>query len=55
MLGKLGPTELLIILTIILLLFGAGRVSRVGKELGTAIRDFRKELQEAEQEDVPHA
>ncbi len=43
---NLSATELLIILVIVLLLFGAGRVARVGKEMGTAIREFRKGLQE---------
>lgn len=51
MLKQVGPTELLIVLTIVLLLFGAGRVSRVGKELGKAIGDFRRELHESTQED----
>jgi len=40
MLG-LGPTELIIILVIVLLIFGVGRVSKIGGELGSAIREFR--------------
>jgi len=44
MLRQIGPTELLIILGIVILLFGAGRIGRLGKELGTAVSDFRKEL-----------
>ena len=40
MLG-LGPTELIIILVIVLLVFGVGRVSKIGGELGSAIREFR--------------
>lgn len=43
--GSLGPTELVIILVIVLLLFGVGRVSRIGGEMGSAIREFRKGLQ----------
>jgi sec-independent protein translocase protein TatA len=43
---NLGPTELIIVLIIVLVLFGAGRVSRVGGELGSAIREFRKGLQD---------
>jgi len=35
-------TELIIVLVIVLVLFGAGRVGRLGGELGTAIREFRK-------------
>lgn len=38
-----GP-ELFMILLVVLLLFGVGRVSRIGGELGTAIREFRKGL-----------
>lgn len=38
----LGPTELLIILVIVLLLFGVGRVSKIGGELGSAVANFRK-------------
>jgi sec-independent protein translocase protein TatA len=49
---NLGPVELLIILAIVLLLFGVGRVSKVGKELGSAISEFRKGLSEgSESED----
>ncbi|MBZ0294214.1 MAG: twin-arginine translocase TatA/TatE family subunit [Anaerolineae bacterium] len=41
---NLGPTELIIILIIVLLLFGVGRVSRIGGELGSAVANFRKGL-----------
>ena len=40
----LGPTELLIILAIVLLLFGGGRVAHLGSDLGKGIREFRKGL-----------
>lgn len=40
----LGPTELLIILVIVIILFGAGRIGRLGGDFGRAIRDFRKAL-----------
>ena len=43
---QLGPTELIIILIIVLLLFGVGRVSRIGGELGSAVANFRKGLEE---------
>ncbi len=39
---RLGPTELIIILLIVVLLFGVGRVSRIGGELGSAISNFRR-------------
>lgn len=39
---NLGPGELLIILVIVLVLFGVGRISRIGGELGSAVANFRK-------------
>ncbi len=42
----LGPVELLIILAIVLLIFGVGRVSRIGGELGSAVSNFRRGLNE---------
>jgi sec-independent protein translocase protein TatA len=47
-----GGPELIIILVIILILFGVGRISKVGKELGTGIKEFRKGLQ-GEDENKP--
>ena len=41
-LGTVGPTELIIVLTIVLLLFGAKRIPELAKGLGTGIREFRK-------------
>lgn len=43
-LGGLGTPELLLILAIVVLLFGVGRVSLIGREMGSAIREFRKGL-----------
>ena len=43
-----GPTELVIILLIAVLLFGVGRLGRLGGELGRGIREFRKGLKEDE-------
>ena len=42
---RLGPTELLIILAIVVLIFGVGRIGKIGKEMGTGLREFRKGLQ----------
>jgi sec-independent protein translocase protein TatA len=39
---SLGPTELIIILVIVILLFGVGRIGRLGADLGKGISDFRK-------------
>lgn len=43
MLGSLGWEELLIILVILALLFGASRVAGLGGALGRGIREFRQE------------
>jgi sec-independent protein translocase protein TatA len=43
MFGTLGPTELLIILAIIVVLFGASRLAGLGGALGRGIREFREE------------
>jgi sec-independent protein translocase protein TatA len=46
---RLGPVELLIILAIVVLIFGVGRIGKIGKELGTGMREFRKGLQGEDQ------
>ncbi len=51
MFGSLGAPELLIILAIVVVLFGASRLSGLGKGLGRGIREFRKELREGQEED----
>jgi sec-independent protein translocase protein TatA len=42
---KLGAPELLLILAIVIILFGVGRLGKIGKELGTGMREFRKGIQ----------
>jgi sec-independent protein translocase protein TatA len=44
----LGPLELVIILVIVLLLFGVGRIGRIAGELGGGIRSFRDGLKGSE-------
>lgn len=39
-----GIPELILVLVIVIILFGVGRVSKIGGELGSAIREFRKGL-----------
>jgi sec-independent protein translocase protein TatA len=46
--GRLSIPELLLILGVALLLFGAGRISDIGKGLGEGIRNFKKGLKEDE-------
>jgi sec-independent protein translocase protein TatA len=47
---NLGPTELLIILGIVLLLFGATRLPKLAKSLGQASNEFKKGLSEGDDE-----
>ncbi|MDF1499912.1 MAG: twin-arginine translocase TatA/TatE family subunit [Anaerolineales bacterium] len=47
---NLGPTELIIILVIVVLLFGVGRLSQIGGELGKGIREFRSGLRDEDDE-----
>jgi sec-independent protein translocase protein TatA len=44
MFTKLGAPELLIILIVVLLLFGPGRIGKIAGELGRSIKDFREGL-----------
>jgi sec-independent protein translocase protein TatA len=46
----LGPTELIIILIIVVLLFGAGRISKIAGEMGSGIKAFRKGLQDEDKD-----
>ncbi len=38
-----GPVEAIVIVVVVLVVFGAGRLSGVGKALGTGLREFREE------------
>jgi sec-independent protein translocase protein TatA len=45
-LGSLGAPELLIILAIVVVLFGATRIGDIGKGIGRGIKEFRRELKD---------
>ena len=51
MLGGFGITELLIVLVIVLVLFGVGRISKIAGEMGSGIRAFKDGLQGSEGEE----
>lgn len=44
LIGPVGPLELVIILVILIFIFGANRLSGLGKGLGQAIRGFKDEM-----------
>ena len=49
---RLGPMELIIILVIVLIIFGVGRLGEIGGALGKGIRQFRKGQSGEEEEPV---
>ena len=51
MLGGFGITELLIVLVIVLVLFGVGRISKIAGEMGSGIRAFKDGIQGPEGEE----
>ncbi len=51
LLGPVGPMELVIILIIVVVIFGANRLSGLGKGLGQAIRGFKDEMRVDEKSD----
>lgn len=51
MLGPLGGPEIAIIAVVIILIFGVGKFSSLGRDLGTSIKEFRRAVKE---EDDPN-
>jgi len=48
MFGSLGFTELILILFIVLIIFGAGKLPQLGEGIGKAIKGFKKSAHEAD-------
>ncbi len=48
MFGSLGFTELILILVIVLIIFGAGKLPQIGEGVGKAIKGFKKSVHEVE-------
>jgi sec-independent protein translocase protein TatA len=44
LLGPVGPTELLLILLIVIIIFGARKLPDLGKSLGEGIKNFKKSI-----------
>jgi len=53
--GNLGFPEILIILVIVLLLFGAKRIPEIAGSMGKGIKEFRKNINDATREIDPNA
>ena len=52
MFGSFGWMELLLILIIVLIIFGAGKIPQLGEGLGKAIKGFKKSVNEPDAVDV---
>lgn len=52
MFGSFGWMELVLILVIVLIIFGAGKIPQLGEGLGKAIKGFKKSIHEADAIDV---
>lgn len=48
----LGPMELTIILVIILIIFGAGRLPEIGSGIGKGIKNFKKSMKDTDTEKI---
>ncbi len=46
-----GPVEAIVVVVVVLVVFGAGRLAGVGKALGTGLREFREEARGPEGDD----
>ncbi len=51
--GPIGPTELLLILLIVIIIFGAKKLPDLGKSLGDGIKNFKKSVSTKDNEDKP--
>ena len=51
--GSIGPTELILILVIVLLIFGASKLPQIGEALGQGIRNFKKATRGDDIEEIP--
>jgi len=52
MIGGIGMSELIVILVIVVIIFGASRLPQLGKGIGEAIRNFKKATSEPPEIDV---
>jgi sec-independent protein translocase protein TatA len=49
--GPIGFKELVVILVVVLLIFGAKKLKTIGSDLGAAVRGFKKSMNDGDQEE----
>ena len=52
--GDIGPSEILLLLLVALLLFGGKRLPEIGRSLGTGMREFKDSIAGITRDDHPH-
>ncbi len=52
---RVGPAELILVLLIAILIFGPGRIAKIGGELGKSINAFQSEMKGNREDDVEQA
>ncbi len=52
MIGGLGMPELIVILVIVLIIFGANKLPQIGEGIGKGIRNFKKSIKDKEEIDI---
>ena len=55
MFSNIGPVQLLIVLVIVLAIFGTKRLRTLGSDLGSAVKGFKKSMQEEPGNDADKA
>lgn len=55
MFGTMGISELIIILVIVLIIFGAGKLPQIGEGVGKALKGFKKEVHDIPSPEAPQA
>jgi len=53
MIGGISVTQLLILLVIVMLVFGTKRLRNIGSDLGSAVKGFRKGIEDEPENDEP--
>ena len=51
MLGSIGPTELILILLIVIIIFGARKLPDLGRSIGEGIKNFKKSMSAKDETD----